>query len=380
LSPIRVAVADDSAFLRQAVARMLSGEKGVQLAGLAASGEELLDHLGSWRPDVIILDLSMPGLGGLATLDAVMARRPTPVLILSTHSRKDAPLTIEALHRGALDFIDKQEYSLVDFERLRAALLDKIRQLARRPPAELPPRRERPAAAPGPAAATGARAVAAGVAPAAGRAAAALRPGAPEVVLIGASTGGPPAIETILRDLGAGSGGGGDLPVPIVIVQHMPAGFTRSFADRLNSCLPLPVREATDDELLLAGVVYVAPGGLHLRLVRDGGLRATLSRQPASSTHRPSIDLLFTSAVAAVGGRAVAVLLTGMGHDGAAGMAALAHAGAHTIAQDEASAVVYGMPRAAVAAGAVREILALPAIGERLRDLLSFDGGWTPEA
>jgi two-component system chemotaxis response regulator CheB len=363
LNRIRVAVADDSAFLRQAVARMLEGQEGVVLAGLAASGEELLDHLERWRADVIILDLSMPGLGGLATLDAVMARRPTPVLILSTHSRQDAPQTIEALHRGALDFVDKQQYSLVDFERLRAVLLDKIYQLARRPAARRQAGFPAPAeeeGAPGAAAAVGSRPVAA----------AALRPaagGAPDLVLLGASTGGPPAVESILRQLG------GRPPVPVVVAQHMPAGFTRSFAQRLNACLPLPVREAVDGEVLAGGTVYVAPGGVHLRLARAReGLRVMLSRHPEESAHHPSIDLLFVSAVAAVGERAVAVVLTGMGHDGAAGMAALARAGAHTIAQDEATSAVYGMPRAALATGGVLEVLPLEAIAGRLRQLLGM--------
>jgi two-component system chemotaxis response regulator CheB len=400
LSRIRVAVADDSTFLRQAVARMLADEEGIALAGLASSGEELLDHLDRWRPDVIILDLSMPGIGGLATLDAVMARRPTPVLILSTHSKKDAPLTIEALHRGALDFIDKQEYSLVDFERLRAALLDKIRHLTGHRGRGGPGTGRRGGDDRGTARAAGGEAERARLAPdgeevgaraaaGTGRAthgeekgaragAGGRRPGergsgdrpAAELLLLGASTGGPPAIETILRDLGAG------LPVPVVVVQHMPAGFTRSFADRLNACLPMPVREAAHEELLAAGTVYVAPGGIHIRLVRGReGLRALLSAAPGGGSHRPSLDLVFASAAAAVGERVVAAVLTGMGHDGAAGMAALALAGAHTIGQDEATSAVYGMPRAAVAAGGVCEVLPLERIGPRLRELLGGNGG-----
>jgi two-component system, chemotaxis family, protein-glutamate methylesterase/glutaminase len=185
-----------------------------------------------------------------------------------------------------------------------------------------------------------------------------------ELVVIGASTGGPPAIERILRDLGA------SISVPVVVVQHMPAGFTRAFADRLNAYLPLHVREATDREPLLPGTVYIAPGGRHLTVVWDGGgLTAALSDEPGA-THRPSVDALFTSAAAAVGHRAIAVLLTGMGHDGAQGMAELARLGARTLAQDEATSVIYGMPRAAVLAGAVGESLALPAIGGRLKELL----------
>ncbi|HYG64866.1 MAG TPA: CheB methylesterase domain-containing protein, partial [Thermoanaerobaculia bacterium] len=155
------------------------------------------------------------------------------------------------------------------------------------------------------------------------------------------------------------------------IVQHMPAGFTRAFAERLNAYLPLQVREATHQEPLLPGTVYIAPGGLHLRLARERGqLRAMLSTEPAKAVHRPSVDVLFNSAGAVVGSRAVAAILTGMGQDGAEGMLDLARAGVHTIAQDEASCVVYGMPRAALAAGGVTETVPLSRIGERLRELL----------
>ncbi len=367
---IRVAVADDSSFIRRALARILSVENGIQLVGTAVSGEELLDHLDRWRPDAIILDLSMPGMGGLPTLDRIMATWPTPVIILSTHSKRDAPQTIEALHRGAMDFVDKQEYSLVDFDALRGVLLEKLRQVTGMVGDEpddgslphgfpaphgfeaLPDRLPFPGLSAGPAAA----AVAAGA-------------GEIKVVLLGASTGGPPAIERILKDLGA------SISVPVAVVQHMPAGFTRAFAERLNAYLPLQVREAMDGEALLPGTVYIAPGGMHLSVVWDGsGLKAVLGVEPIA-THCPSVDVLFASAAVAVGRRAVAVLLTGMGHDGARGMAELRRVGARTLAQDEATSVIYGMPRAAVLAGAVGESLPLGAIGGRLQELL---GGRLP--
>jgi two-component system chemotaxis response regulator CheB len=347
---IRVALADDSSFIRRALARLLSQDDGIELMGTATCGEELLDQLDRWRPDAIILDLSMPGMGGLQTLDRIMATRPTPVIILSTHSKKDAPQTIEALHRGAIDFIDKQEYSLVDFDALRGVLLEKLRLatgMVGDEPDEPPPRLPEP-----PRRAAGATWVA---------------PDNDEVglVLLGASTGGPPAIERILRDLGA------FLPVPVAIVQHMPAGFTRAFADRLNAYLPLQVREAVDREPLHPGTVYIAPGGVHLTVVWEGGgLKTALSNEP-TTTHRPSVDVLFASAAAVVGRRSVAVLLTGMGHDGARGMAELARVGARTFAQDEETSVIYGMPKAAVVAGGVGESLPLQAIGGRLQEILT---------
>jgi two-component system chemotaxis response regulator CheB len=356
---IRVAVADDSSFIRRALARILSVENGIQLVGTAVSGEELLDHLDRWRPDAIILDLSMPGMGGLPTLDRIMATWPTPVIILSTHSKRDAPQTIEALHRGAMDFVDKQEYSLVDFDALRGVLLEKLRQVTGMVGNEpddgsLPHGFQTP---------HGFEALPDRM-PLPGLPAGQIGGGEIRVVLLGASTGGPPAIERILKDLGA------SISVPVAVVQHMPAGFTRAFAERLNAYLPLQVREAMDGEPLLPGTVYIAPGGMHLSVVWDGsGLKAVLGVEPAT-THCPSVDVLFASAAVAVGRRAIAVLLTGMGHDGARGMTELARVGARTFAQDEATSVIYGMPRAAVLAGAVGESLPLGSIGGRLQELL----------
>ncbi len=351
MSDLRVALADDSSFLRQAIARILSTAPGFALTGSAASGEELLANLDAWDPAAIILDLAMPGMGGLATLDAIRAlraRRSTPVLILSTHSRQGAPQTIEALHRGATDFLDKQRYSLIDFQALREALVGKLLEITARPaPGEAPQ----------------------GILSAMAPAAATLPSRPPELLVIGASTGGPPAIERVLRGLGAQG------QFPVVVVQHMPPGFTRAFADRLRQTLGLDVSEAADGGTLRPGQVVIAPGGRHLRLERSpAGLRTVLSGilpgDRRDSQHRPSVDLLFASAAAVAGDRAAGVLLTGMGHDGAAGLAALASAGALTLAQDEATSVVYGMPRAALAAGGVREVLPLDAIGPRLRRLL----------
>lgn len=336
---IRLAVVDDSAFVRKAIQKMLGGEPRIEVVGTATSGEEMLANLERWAPDVITLDLSMPGIGGLVTLDRIMALRPTPVIILSTHAGRGAPQTIEALHRGAADFIDKQEYSLLDFSALRAVLLEKVlavtwSDVSRHGGGALAP------AVPEP-------------------------PGGYDVLLIGASTGGPPAIEQVLTDLGP------DCPVPVLVVQHMPQGFTRAFADRLNSHLPLEVREAEDGMPLAPGRVYIAPGGRHLRIHREGERAAcSLSLKPDGVAHRPAVDELFVSAVPNAA-RAVAALLTGMGRDGAEGMRQLAAGGAYTVAQDEATSIVYGMPGAAVTLQAVREVLPLDRIGPRLREVLA---------
>jgi two-component system chemotaxis response regulator CheB len=342
VSPVRVAVADDSPFIRKVLARMLEEQADLDLVGTAARGEELLDHLDEWCADLIILDLAMPGIGGLATLDEIMLRRPTPVLILSENLRGGAQLAVEALHRGAVDVVDKRGLSLVDFEALRKSLVGRIRQLASGELHVLPP--EEPA----------------------GPAAPPRQPASPPaLLLLGASTGGPPAIERVLRDLGL------QPHVPTIVAQHMPAGFTRAFAARLAAHLALDVREAADG-LLQAGHVYVAPGGFHTAVERR---RNRFFAHLAATTDRvqPSVDHLFTSAAEAAGQHAVAVLLTGMGEDGARGMAALARTGAYTIAQDEATSVVFGMPRAAILAGAVRETLPLSQIGGRLRELAAAE-------
>ncbi|MEM1202176.1 MAG: chemotaxis-specific protein-glutamate methyltransferase CheB [Acidobacteriota bacterium] len=350
--PLRVAVVDDSTFIRKAITRMLEDDPHLVVVGSAGSGEELLTHLEDWAPDVVTLDLDMPGMGGLATLDRVMALRPTPVIILSTHSGKGAPLTIEALHRGATDFIDKQRYSLVDFGALRTILLEKIFQVTGTavPEAGEP----EPAVSQNPAS------------PPAVAATPRIPSGAYDLVVMGASTGGPPTLQTILEAVGDA------VPVPIVIVQHMPKGFTHAFAERLNAYLPLQVREAHHAEHLLPDTVYIAVAGSHLRIRRrDGQLYAEISPFPRNLVHSPSIDVLFESAARAVGARTVGVILTGMGSDGAKGMAALKAIGAHTLCQDEESSVVFGMPRSAMALGAVAEVAPPEVIGRRLRELVA---------
>jgi two-component system chemotaxis response regulator CheB len=353
---IRVAVVDDSSFMRKAVVRMLAQEPRIVVVGTAATGEELLAQLDTWQPDVVTLDLFMPGMGGLRTIDRIMERKPLPVILLSSHSRERAPLTIEALHRGAVDFIDKQRYSLVDFQALGRVLIDKILLVTGahvhppEPPAP-PSKREHT----GPERRTHPRVSSPQP----------TRPPACDLLLIGASTGGPVAIREILENLGT------KLRVPAVVVQHMPKGFTRAFAERLNSQLPVPVLEVLGNEPLLPSTVYIAPAEHHLVIRgRPGELSVVATREPEDVTHRPSVDVLFSSAAAIPELRVVALLLTGMGSDGAEGMKELAGVGAQTLAQDADTSVVYGMPRAAAELGAAHEILPLGQIADRLRDLI----------
>lgn len=365
---VRVAVVDDSTFIRKAILRMLKDEPAIQVVGSAGSGEELLTHFERWRPDVVTLDLDMPGMGGLATLDHVREMGPTPVIILSTHSGEGAPLTIEALHRGAADFIDKQRYSLVDFEALRRVLVEKIYQVTGRDPAKVRAGEEAgsPTADPLPARPREARPAGPSAAAPVERRPADPVPGAYDLVVIGASTGGPPILQEILECLGD------SIPVPIVVVQHMPVGFTSAFAERLNAYLPLQVSEAQLPEHLLPDSVYIASAGAHLRVRRRGSeLFTELSPYPQNLMHMPSIDVLFESAAREVGARTVGVILTGMGRDGARGLAALRLRGAYTLCQDEDSCIVFGMPRAALALNAVIEIASPRELGRRLRQLVA---------
>lgn len=345
---VRVAVVDDSTFIRKAITRMLENHSRVELVGSAGSGEELLTHLDRWKPNVVTLDLDMPGMGGLATLDRVMAQRPTPVIILSTHSGEGAPLTIEALHRGATDFIDKQQYSLVDFEALRNVLLEKIFQVTGVSPDDEEIEVEEPETSELP------------------EVPEITIPGAFDLVVMGASTGGPPTVQKILETMGE------EVQVPVVVVQHMPLGFTEAFAERLNAYLPLRVREMVSSERLLPHTVYIATAGQHVRVRRqDSELFGELSSKPADVSHIPSIDVLFDSSARRVGRRTIGVLLTGMGKDGAQGLLQLKRAGAYTLAQNEESCIVFGMPRAAMLINAVNEIGDPEAIGRRLSKLIS---------
>lgn len=345
MKPARLAIVDDSSFVREGITRLLANEKRIEIVGAAASGEELLANLDRWKPDVVTLDLNMPGMDGLETLDRVMEQRATPVIILSTHSGEGAPLTLRALSRGAVDFIDKEAYSLVDFHALRSVLVEKILSVTQPEvePTVSEPTEEAPEAEQ--------------VIP--------VQPHAEyDLVVIGASTGGPSAIERVLTDLGP------SVQTPIIVAQHMPARFTSAFAERLNWQLPMRVREAGDHERISRGTVYIAPGDLQLSLKRDDDdLYAVVNEPSKDATYHPSVDILFSSVAKALRGRVVAALLTGMGEDGAEGMALLAREHAYTIAQDQATCVVYGMPRAAVALNAVREVLPIDEIGSRLRDL-----------
>jgi two-component system, chemotaxis family, protein-glutamate methylesterase/glutaminase len=336
---IRVFVVDDSPFVRKALRRVLAADSGIQVVGEAATGEEALALIPDADPHVVTLDLDLHGINGLDVLRQLLLWRPgLRVLMLSAHTRDGAASTLEALAAGAADFIDKRSLNLMDLDRLGRELGDRLRALggardthSRTPsPGKLPARRE---GHPVPSHADIAQA---------------------ELCVIGASTGGPAAVQGLLEGLPA------RFPVPVAVVQHMPPGFTRPFAARLDGLCRLRVMEAEPGQRLEAGTVVIAPAGAHLRL--GPSLAVTLSTEAGGARHVPSVDVLFRSAARARPGAVLGILLTGMGDDGAEGLSQIRAHGGVTIAESEETCAVYGMPRAAVQRGAAQFVLPLPEI------------------
>jgi two-component system chemotaxis response regulator CheB len=331
----RIFVVDDSAFIRKALARVLQGEPGFTLVGQAASGTEALEKIPDAKPDLVTLDVAMPGMGGLELLGALLRWKPAlKVVMLSAHTRDGAEETIAALAGGAVDFIDKTSFNLMDLDTLRREVIEKLRIWSPKESQALARNGARPT-----------------VTDHAANLKAAARC---ELCVIGASTGGPAALQRILERIPA------KFPLPIAIVQHMPAGFTGPFADRLGRLSRLQVSEAIDGDRLRPGRALVAPAGRHLRIT--SGLAVTLATDVTDGKHVPSVDITMKSAAQARPGRVLGILLTGMGHDGAEGMAAIRATGGFTIGESEASCVVYGMSRAAESKGGVDCLLPLPEI------------------
>ena len=345
---IRVFIVDDSAFVRRALTRVLDAEPGIRVVGDAESGAEALARIPAADPDFVTLDVAMPGMDGLQVLPALLRWKPSlRVLMLSAHTSEGAAATVTALAAGAVDFIDKSAFNVMDLEFLRREVVDRL--VALRP-------RERPASG------TGRLTNGNGAErhPAAGSAVPADLDGC-ELCVIGASTGGPAAVQRILERLPA------HFPLPVVVVQHMPAGFTEPFARRLNSLSRLRITEAVEGHRLSPGDVVVAPGGRHLRV--SPGLAVVLSPEPADARHIPSIDVAMRSAARSRPGQVLGILLTGMGEDGAEGLTTIRAGGGVTIAESEASCVVYGMPRAAVRRGGATWVLGLGEIADLLAEL-----------
>jgi two-component system chemotaxis response regulator CheB len=336
---IRVLIIDDSAFVRQALQRMLREDPELEVVGTAVDGREGVAKVLELRPDVVTLDVQMPRMGGLEALERIMAEHPVPVLLLSSLTRQGADVTLRGLELGALDFVDKSAVGSMNILSLGEELRAKIKALSRVPPSRLLALAEKPQ-----------------------REAAAGRPTPNvEVVVIATSTGGPSALQTVIPRLPP------TLPAGVLVVQHMPLGFTRSLAERLALRSALPVREARDGEPVEPGQVLIAPAGLHMK-IKGRGERAKvwLDEEPRGALHRPSADVLMASAAKAYGARALGVILTGMGADGVSGLRAIREAGGRALAESEETCVIYGMPKAALEAGVVDSMVPLHRIADEI--------------
>ena len=336
---ISVLVVDDSALIRQLLGEMIKQAPGFRLVGMAKDAYQARDMVNEHAPDVITLDIEMPRMDGLSFLDLLMKARPTPVVMVSTLTEQGADATLRALELGAVDFLPKPKVDIAaGIEAYRSELLEKIRAAAASGPAIKRQGNNRQTAR----TVTGSLSV----------------QGTEHILAIGASTGGTEAIRAVLEALPLGMPG-------IVITQHMPPGFTRSFSERLDRLCRLRVSEAMDGERILPGYVYIAPGGYHLRVKRSGAdLVCQLSDEAPVSRHKPSVDVLFSSVAEVCGANATGAILTGMGRDGAEGLLAMHNRGAKTFAQDEKSCVVFGMPRVAIESGAVDTVAPLDDLPE----------------
>ena len=344
---VRVLVVDDSALMRKLIPQMLAGDESIEVVGTAMDGSFCLKKIDELKPNVVTLDLEMPGMNGIDTLKEIMRREPVPVIVFSSHSTEGATVTMKALGLGAFDFVTKPKDASAHMAETAKELIAKIKAAAE---CKLKPRMvmgipEKPQKS---------SAVA----------------GAPtKVVAIGVSTGGPQALEYLLSQLP------GDFPGTVVVVQHMPDGFTDMFARRLDEVSPLRVKEAQSGDVLQPGRVLICPGSRHMKVKRlPLGDIAVLSDEPRVNGHRPSADVLLRSVAEEFRNQAVAVLMTGMGDDGAEGLGAVKKEGGMTIAQSEESCVVYGMPKAAIERGYAIRVVGLDVMGATLQALCGRTG------
>ncbi|EPC04276.1 chemotaxis protein [Litchfieldella anticariensis FP35 = DSM 16096] len=343
---IKVLCVDDSALIRDLMTEIINAQDDMEVVAVAPDPLVARDLIKRHNPDVLTLDVEMPRMDGLDFLERLMRLRPMPVLMVSSLTQAGSEVTLRALELGAVDFLAKPslgirngmlDYGELIAEKIRAAARSRPRQ-ARRVDAPAPVPLKAPLVS------------------------------SEKLLIIGASTGGTEAIRAVLEPLPANA-------PALMITQHMPGGFTRSFAERLNKLCRITVKEAEDGERVVPGHAYIAPGDAHLKLARSGAnYVARLDSGPPVNRHRPSVDVLFDSVAQHAGRNAIGVLLTGMGRDGAQGLLRMRQAGSMTLAQDEASCVVFGMPREAIALGGASEVVSLEDVAPRLMALAAASG------
>jgi two-component system chemotaxis response regulator CheB len=337
---VRVLVVDDSALMRKLIPQMLAADESIEVVGTAMDGSFCLKKIEDLRPNVVTLDLEMPGMNGIDALKEIMRRQPVPVIVFSSHSTEGASVTMKALGLGAFDFVTKPKDATAHMAETARELIVKVKAAA---DCKLKPR-------------------ILSAAPAKAKKVPTLTGTPNRVVAIGVSTGGPQALEYVLSQLP------GDFPGTITVVQHMPDGFTDMFARRLDEVCPLRVKEAQSGDLLQPGRVLICPGSRHLKVKRlPLGEIVVLSDEPRVNGHRPSADVLLRSVAEEFKTKAVGVLMTGMGDDGAEGLGAIKKEGGMTIAQSEESCVVYGMPKAAIERGYAIRVVGLDVMGATLQ-------------
>ena len=344
-----VLVVDDSAFMRKAVSSMLEKDAQIEVIGTARNGEEALSQINRLDPDVVTLDIEMPVMDGLTALRNIMMQSPRPVLMLSSLTTDGAEATFKALELGAVDFIPKElSHVSLDIIKIEKDLQAKVKNIARRKIRRIKVDKK---PAPGPSRQTLHRI--------------GTKQQQRDLVGIGVSTGGPPAVQKILASLPA------QFPASVLIAQHMPGTFTKAFAKRLNQSSPLEVKEAEQGDALEKGKVYIAPGGFHLKIHRRvRSIDLAITQEPREALYKPSANVLLASIADGVGKRGLGVILTGMGNDGLEGVRALKSRGGMAIAQDNASCVVYGMPRAIVEAGLADVVVDINAMSEAILEHL----------
>jgi two-component system chemotaxis response regulator CheB len=341
MTPVRVLVVDDSALMRKLIPQILQTDSSIEVVGTAIDGNFGLKKIEELKPQVVTLDLEMPGMGGIEMLKAIMRRHHLPVIVVSSHSTQGASVTLQALSLGAFDFVAKPNDVSARMPQIAEELIGKIKAAAQSRGVKVRPVGELPR---GQKARLDSKRV------------------PTKVIAIGVSTGGPQSLQYLFSQLPA------DFPGTILVVQHMPEGFTEMFARRLDEICTVGVKEAQSGDVLLAGRVLICPGSRHLKVKRlPLGDVAVLSDEPRVNGHRPSADVLFRSLADEFGPKGIAVLMTGMGDDGAQGMGAVKAAGGLTIAQNEESCVVYGMPKAAIDRGFAIRVVGLDVLANTLQ-------------
>lgn len=370
---IRVLVVDDSAFMRKVLSDLFKGESDFEVVDVARNGAEAIEKVLQHSPDVVTMDIEMPVMDGLSALEKIMTVKPTPVVMVSSLTKAGADATIRALSLGAVDFVAKSAGSISRIDDIAKELLQKCREARGISGKRLQPKEIQAIPVPKPKPPVPSTPVVP-VIPTLITPVPPVRsvafPGMSDwIVAIGTSTGGPRALQEVLPRLP------GNLPCPAIVVQHMPPGFTKSLADRLNSLCDLTVKEAADNDRLTPGTVYVAPGDFHLTLRKEGNSTyIKLNKEPAIGGLRPAVDPMMVSVADIYGAKTVGVILTGMGHDGAKGMQAIKRLHGLTIAEDQSTAVVFGMPKAAIEAGVVDNILPLSQVADGIVQCLKKGG------